>query len=163
MSTLAWKPDFDLAQPRMDATHREFVDLLGAVEALAAQPPTAARGAVLALLEHTVAHFEQEERWMAALGFAPENCHQMQHGSVLAVLREVARRLDAEGDAMDPEILPRLVQAMAEWFPAHALMMDAALAETMVERGFDAETGTLRQPLPAGATPISGCGSGSCG
>lgn len=163
MSTLAWKHDFELAQPRMDATHREFVDLLAAVEALAIQPPTAATAAVQALLTHTVEHFEQEERWMATLGFEPNNCHQMQHGNVLAVLREVERRLGTEGDAMDPEILPRLVQAMAEWFPAHALMMDAALAETMVERGFDADTGTLRQPLPEGAAPIGHCGSGSCG
>jgi hemerythrin len=158
MSTLTWRADFEFAQPRMDTTHREFVQQLAALEAVAAGRPGACSAALQALLEHTVAHFEQEERWMASLGFTPDNCHQMQHANVLQVLHEVQRRLAAEGDALDPEIVPRLVQALAEWFPAHALMMDAALAETMAERGFDPETGALRQTQAADTAPPAGCG-----
>jgi hemerythrin len=161
MSTLTWQPGFELAQPRMDATHREFVQQLAALEAVSAGRPGAAAPALQALLDHTVSHFAQEERWMAALGFSADNCHDLQHRNVLEVLKEVQRRLAAEGDALDPEIVPRLVQALAEWFPAHALMMDAALAETMAERGYDPETESLRPPLAAGAAPAAGCGS--CG
>jgi hemerythrin-like metal-binding protein len=157
MSTLTWRTDFELAQPRMDATHREFVQQLADLEALAAGRPSAASAALQALLDHTVAHFAQEERWMTQLGFAADNCHELQHRNVLQVLQEVARRLAAEGDALDPEIVPRLVQALAEWFPAHALMMDAALAETMTERGFDPETGAWRRPPTADANPTTGC------
>lgn len=138
MSTLAWRADFEFSSPRMDGTHREFVQLLASLEsATQAGAPTTCRPALDALAEHTLAHFGQEERWMACLGFEPENCHRMQHANVMKVLDEVRRRLDAEGDALDPGILPRLVQALADWFPAHALMLDAALAETMAERGFD--------------------------
>ncbi len=138
MSTLAWRADFEFASPRMDGTHREFVQLLASLEtATQAGAPATCRPALDALVEHTLAHFGQEERWMARLGFEPENCHRMQHASVMQVLNEVQRRLDAEGDALDPEILPRLVQALADWFPTHAMMLDAALAETMIERGFD--------------------------
>jgi len=158
MTTLAWRPEFELRQPRMDRTHVEFVDLLAATEAAA--PGAATDTALQALLEHTVAHFEQEERWMGQLGFAPENCHSMQHQSVLQVLREVARRHALEPDAA---LVGHLVAALAEWFPVHATMMDAALAMTMEERGFDAETGTLRHPLAADAAAITGCGGGSCG
>lgn len=158
MTTLAWRPEFELRQPRMDRTHLEFVELLAAAEAAGAGAATDA--ALQALLDHTVAHFEQEERWMAQLGFAPENCHSMQHQSVLQVLREVARR---HGQEPDPELVRQLVAALAEWFPIHATMMDAALAMTMDERGFDPATGTLREPLPADATAITGCGSGGCG
>lgn len=33
MPTLTWTDDLALAHPQMDATHEEFVDLLGAAEA----------------------------------------------------------------------------------------------------------------------------------
>ncbi|MBK9135666.1 MAG: hemerythrin [Betaproteobacteria bacterium] len=158
MTTLAWRSEFELKQARMDRTHVEFVELLEAVET--ATPGAAANAALGALLEHTVAHFEQEEQWMGQLGFAAENCHAMQHQSVLQVLREVVRR---HGLQADEALVRALVTALAEWFPVHATMMDAALAMTMAERGFDAETGTLAEPLPAGAAAITGCGGGSCG
>jgi hemerythrin len=156
MPTLTWKDDYALAQPRMDDTHREFVDCLAAVEAKVGAAAADATAALQALLEHTEAHFGQEERWMAALGFEPENCHAMQHANVLQLLREVQRRHAA---GPDDALLTQLVQALAEWFPAHALMMDAALAETMAARGFDPDTGQSRQARPADAA--TGCGS--CG
>jgi hemerythrin-like metal-binding protein len=159
MSTLTWKPDFEFSLPRMDDTHREFVHQLAALEALSAGPPTAGRAALAALAEHTVAHFEQEERWMDRLGFEADTCHHLQHRTVLEVVKEVQRRLAAEGDALDPEILPRLVQALAEWFPTHALMLDAALAETMAERGLDPDGDAPAQPVDA--APATGCGG--CG
>jgi hemerythrin-like metal-binding protein len=156
MSTLTWKSDFAFSLPRMDDTHREFVDLLAALEAVSSAAPTAATPALRALAEHTSAHFGQEERWMARLGFAGETCHHLQHRTVLEVVDEVQRRLAAEGDALDPEILPRLVQALAQWFPAHALMLDAALAETMTKRGLDPDA----DAPPVGAAAVgSGCGS----
>lgn len=158
MSTLTWRPDFELAQPRMDATHREFVQQLADLEQLSTGRPSAARSALGALLDHTIAHFAQEERWMASLGFAPDNCHQLQHANVLEVVREVHRRLAAEGDALDPALLTELVQALAQWFPTHALMMDAALAETMAERGFDPDADPAQPPATA-TTPDRGCGS----
>lgn len=157
MTTLHWQPEFALQQPRMDRTHVEFIELLGATEAAA--PGEAADAALRALLAHTEAHFEQEERWMARLGFANENCHSMQHASVLQVLREVIRR---HGVAADGALVGYLVAALAEWFPVHATMMDAALAMTMAERGFDPETGTLPEPLEATAASITG-GGGACG
>lgn len=158
MTTLTWQPEFALQQPRMDQTHVEFVALLAAAESAA--PGAAADAALRALLEHTQAHFEQEERWMGQLGFASENCHSMQHASVLQVLREVVRRHGLEADAA---LVGHLVAALAEWFPVHATMMDAALAMTMAERGFDPETGALREALAADAPAVAGCGSPACG
>jgi hemerythrin-like metal-binding protein len=159
MPTLAWKDSFEFAQPRMDDTHREFVDALAALEASIGATAAASAPALDALVAHTEAHFAQEERWMAELGFESENCHSMQHGSVLQLLREVQRR---QTESHDPEMLTRLVEALAEWFPAHAQMMDAALAETMTHFGFDPETGRMARQRPAEAAPISGCGSASC-
>jgi hemerythrin-like metal-binding protein len=158
MTALAWNDAFLLQQPRMDATHREFVDLLGALEQALEHDPESLAARFAALLDHTVEHFAQEDRWMAAIGFAPENCHATQHKHVLDVLREVQGVIGVTGDA---QILRRLIGELAAWFPAHAQMMDAALAETMQAVGYDPETGTLARALP-GAEPITGCGSTSC-
>lgn len=160
MALLTWTDGLALGQARMDATHVEFVDLLARLEvALERGDAPATPAALAALTEHTVEHFAQEERWMAALGFAPQNCHAFQHQGVLNVLREV-QRLQAESP--DPAMLQRLAVELAQWFPVHAQTMDSALALTMAERGYDPETGTLARPPAPEAEPITGCGSASC-
>jgi hemerythrin-like metal-binding protein len=158
MPSLDWSDALAVHQPQMDATHREFVALLAAVEGALDQPAPQLRQRFAALVEHTLGHFGQEEAWMQALGFAPENCHSLQHAGLLNVLREALRWAD-RGD-LSP--MPILVQELAAWFPVHAQTMDAALAMTMAERGFDAATGRAAHAAPAGAAPTTGCGSAAC-
>lgn len=160
MAALTWNEALALQQPRMDHTHREFVELLAGVEAALALEREELADRLAGFVAHTEAHFAQEERWMQSLGFAAENCHAFQHGHVLAVLRAVQRKLADEGDT---ETVGLLVDELGKWFVVHAQSMDAALAETMAERGFDPETGTLQNPPAPGAAPITGCGSASCG
>lgn len=162
MTAITWSETLALKQPRMDQTHREFVDMLQALGA-AAEAGTTDFDPLLADLQvHTEAHFGQEERWMGDIGFAAENCHSMQHKQVLHVLREV-RRVLSEGQAENPpELVTTLVEELHKWFVAHAQMMDGALAETMVERGYDPETGVMLNPPAPEAAEISGCGGSSC-
>lgn len=159
MSSLQWTDAFVLGQARMDDTHREFVDLVAALEESLGARAEATDGALERLLAHTVEHFAQEERWMAALGFAPDNCHSFQHAHVLQVMREVTRLHREEGDLA---LVRQLVGELSKWFPAHAQMMDSALAEMMVERGYDPASGRAAQPLAADAAPITGCGGAAC-
>lgn len=163
MTTLTWTDDLALGQPRMDATHVEFVDLLATLEAAldtAPEAPAAVAPALAALVAHTDAHFAQEDRWMTALGFAPQNCHAFQHQSVLNVMREVQRLHATEGDVA---LVQRMAGELAVWFPQHAQMMDATLAETMTLRGYDPETGAMTNPPAPEAEAITGCGGSSCG
>lgn len=154
MATLEWSEALVLNVPIMDETHREFVDLLTAVE-------NAADEALLplwqALISHTEAHFGQEDRWMQATGFAADNCHSTQHKVVLDIMREGAKRC-AEGDC---SMVRGMTPELADWFSYHAQTMDAALAQHMGSVGFDPATGTVSnaQALPEGL--ISGCG-GAC-
>ena len=159
MSALAWSEALALKQPRMDQTHREFVDLLQGLGAAHAAGAANFDAQLLGLQQHTEAHFAQEERWMADIGFAPANCHSMQHAQVLKVLAEVRR---AMADGGDREVIAVLVDELGKWFVAHAQMMDAALAQIMVERGYDPDTGRLLNPVAADAQPITGCGGSSC-
>lgn len=160
MSSLDWSDALVMHQPLMDATHHEFVDRLAALEAALDGPTPVLRHCYAELIEHTLEHFAQEERWMQALGFDKDNCHALQHASVLSVLRE-AQRWVARGD-LSP--LPLLVQELAAWFPLHAQTMDAALAQAMDERGLDTHTlTTARAGLPEAARVWSASEPGRSG
>ncbi|MCW5653831.1 hemerythrin domain-containing protein [Hydrogenophaga sp.] len=153
---LAWTADLATGNPRMDRTHEEFVELLNALQTLAPheQGPVFER-----LLAHTVEHFAQEERWMLATGFAPDNCHASHHATVLETMRAVATH-HAQGDSA---IINRMAEALAEWFPQHAATMDAGLALHLQSLGYDTHTETLPANAQVRPASMSGCGSVSCG
>jgi len=157
MSLLEWSDALSLDLPLMDDTHREFVDL---VTQLDQASDAALLPAWQALIDHTDAHFGQEDRWMAATRFASGNCHAVQHKVVLQTLRE-AGRLVAEGT--EPQtLLRRLTQELAIWFPQHAQSMDAALALHLRHVGFDPLTGVVNAPDALPAEMIEGCGGHAC-
>lgn len=156
-AALQWSDALVLGNEPMDRTHEEFVELL---QALQAASDEALQPALRTLIEHTEAHFGQEDAWMAATGFAPDNCHQRQHTMVLELMRTVEQQA-----VQDLTLVRRLAEELALWFPQHAQMMDAALAWHCEQVGFDTATGALRpgaaaQPLPD--TPLSHCGSACC-
>lgn len=157
MTTLAWTHELALNQPQMDTTHQEFVALLADADDALPGPEDRLLARWEALVAHTVTHFKQEDDWMAATGFAAENCHSFQHQAVLQVMVECARRAREENDF---EPLRLAVGELATWFPQHAQMMDASLAQHMAAVGFDPVTGQRREL--AEATPITGCGGSSC-
>jgi hemerythrin len=161
MAEILWKDSLALQQPRMDRTHREFVELLADLQRSADvdAPPEVLRR-YDAFVAHTEVHFAQEEAWMARLGFAPVNCHSGTHANVLGVLAMVRGKFVDEGDMATVRLL---LPELMTWFEGHATSMDAALAMTMAELGFDPESGALAHPPAPEAAPITGCGGASCG
>src|SRR5574343_1213681 len=110
---LQWGEGLVTGDARMDDTHEEFVALL---EALRALPADAQLDPYRELVRHTEAHFAQEDRWMVATGFTPQNCHSMQHNSVLDTMREV----DILHEPAATEIIVRTADALAVRCPPHA-------------------------------------------
>ncbi|MDH5204829.1 MAG: hypothetical protein OEY75_04000 [Hylemonella sp.] len=150
--TLSWSTDYVLGDARTDHTHQEFIDLVNATTAAA---PADKLAIYRELLAHTVEHFAQEERWMAACGVPADFCHFGQHASVLEVMKEVERRaLDGEAAYIDS-----MIEALVEWFPAHASSMDAGLVAYLQEKGFDTESETFKDGAPAASeTAAPSCG-----
>jgi hemerythrin-like metal-binding protein len=103
----------------MDAIHREFHDLLTALE-----EPGDQGEKLLALHEHLLRHCSQEERWMVDSNFPACACHAREHETLLEVVSEVRRRFDAG----DSDIVVSLAEELPRWFEHHANTMDAALA-----------------------------------
>ncbi|MGL1832462.1 hemerythrin domain-containing protein [Rhodocyclaceae bacterium SMB388] len=140
MSSLEWNDSLELGLEPMDATHREFVECY---QALAAADATSFLAAYDRFIEHTVAHFEQENRWMEAVNFP--GCHRAEHDRVLAVIRDVRKRVEA-GDMF---LGRRLVEELPAWFENHAVGMDAALAHYLGQVNFDFATGKVANPAAA--------------
>ena len=152
---LPWTASLHTGDARMDHTHEEFVDMLNQ---LLATPPNEQLPLYRAFLRHTAEHFAQEERWMVATGFAAENCHAEHHATILETMRAV----ESHYEAGDTDIITRLAEALAEWFPGHAASMDAGLAIHMHNVGFDSVTETVADPSKIQSVTMSGCGSVSC-
>lgn len=152
---LTWAAGLHTGDSRMDDTHEEFVTMLNT---LLATPMRDQLPLYRTFLDHTVAHFAQEERWMMATGFGPDNCHATHHATILDTMRAVETHyLDG-----DNEIIQRLAEALVEWFPQHARSMDSGLAIHLKEVGFDTATETLAHPERVEGLSSSGCGSSTC-
>ncbi len=152
---LNWTPQLQTGDGRMDDTHEEFVEMLNR---LLATPQDQQLPLYLEFIEHTKEHFAQEERWMVATGFAPDNCHAGHHATIMETLHAVVEHYEKD----DKEIITRLAEALVEWFPQHAATMDAGLALHMKDVGFDSRTETLADPSRVRPATMSGCGSVSC-
>ena len=131
MSALEWDARFENGLERMDETHREFVDMYNR---LAAAPAEEFLAAMDAFIEHTEAHFAQENRWMEAVDFP--GCHRAEQERVLAVMHDIRQRA-ARGDLF---LGRRLVEELPAWFDNHTNGMDAALAFHLNSVGYDVET-----------------------
>ena len=154
-ATLDWTAALSVGDARMDDTHEEFVSMLNQ---LLATPPNEQLPLYRRFIEHTVAHFAQEERWMLATGFAADNCHAGHHATILETMNAVLEQSE-KGDA---GIIKRMALALVEWFPQHTASMDAGLAQHLKNVGFDSTTETLADPSTVRPATMSGCGSVSC-
>lgn len=135
---LAWHDSFVLGFGPVDALHREFVELVGAVQAA---PDHELVGRLAALAAHCEQHFEEENRWMIETEFPPRDCHIDEHNAVLQSVRDVQALL-AQGDV---DNCRRLAEALAGWFPGHADHLDSALAHWMCKRRFGGKPVVFRR------------------
>ena len=151
MPSLTWSDSLANKLAPMDETHREFVDCYNAVACAA---PEDFLPALDRLIAHTVAHFDLENGWMAAVDFP--GCHRGEHDRVLAVMHDIRKRVE-KGDLF---LGRRLIEELPAWFENHVNGMDAALAFHLDSIGFDFEQGTLK-PLAEGEQRGAGCACAS--
>jgi hemerythrin-like metal-binding protein len=113
---------FTLGVPDMDATHRQFIELLNRLD----NTVNSEFGALFTrLIEHTQAHFADEETRMRLCDFPATVEHTSEHRRVLAELAQIRKQVDkgliSFGRAYVRDGLPG-------WFRLHATTMDSALA-----------------------------------
>lgn len=152
MSPLAWSEALSLSMPTMDQTHQEFVELL---DKAANSDDAHLLAHWDALIHHTQDHFDREDAWMQASGFAPVNCHSTQHAVVLKVLKEGL----AAGQQGSLNTIRMMAHELGLWFVQHAQTMDAALALHLKNVGFDPAQPGSTPSRPHLGSPMTSCGS----
>jgi len=120
---LTWTDAFLVGYPPMDDTHREFVDIVGA---MLQAPDEAIVEHLRKLIVHSEKHFSQEEHWMNTTSFPATECHTNEHKAVLQSMRDVENYLSTGGSADEGR---RLATELARWFPGHTDYLDASLAQ----------------------------------
>ena len=125
---LTWTDAFLCGYAPMDDTHREFVDIVGA---MLQAPDEDLLGHLKALITHSVHHFSQEEGWMQKTSFPATECHTNEHNAVLTSMREVAEHIENGGDPYEAR---RLATELARWFPGHTDYLDASLAQWVAKK-----------------------------
>jgi hemerythrin len=126
-SFFTWRDEFDVGHEDMDATHREFVSC---VDALLGAPDDELPARLEALAEHTKRHFAEEDEAMRRGAYNAGGCHVQEHAAVLKSLDEVQAAL-RQGR---PAVVRAFAEALADWFPEHARVMDLGLARWIVQR-----------------------------
>ncbi len=117
---ITWDDEMLLGNAQLDSVHHEMSDLLNV---LAQTPEAELLGALDACIEHTRAHFDLEEGWMARLNFPAAGCHISEHNQVFGVMKQV-RDCVLEGDTQYAYVLAKELGA---WLRIHATSMDYAL------------------------------------
>lgn len=149
MAAMEWSEKLVLGLAPMDQTHVEFVDAYNRLLDVSGAELLAEMDAFIA---HSIEHFDQENRWMEQIGFPA--CHKAEHDRVLAVCRDVRKRMERGDEALGRQ----LIRELPVWFDNHVATMDAALSSYIESIGFDTTTGEIRNP------PQADCedGSSSC-
>lgn len=148
-SAMVWSDSFLLGLPAMDATHREFVECVAALQdASEAELPDRLED----FARHAVTHFAQENRWMESTEFPATQCHSDEHAAVLASVREVQALLK---EGANPQVARDLTQALVDWFPGHADYMDASLSQWMSKRSHGGAPVVLRRDVVRNAGDVS--------
>lgn len=144
-----WSDRFLLGHGGMDATHREFVDLVGA---MLSAPGSELCRLLDAFAEHARRHFDEEREWMLSTGFPAAECHIDEHNAVLASVHEVQALLAGGGHEATCRALAR---ELSRWFPGHADYMDASLAQWLVKKRMGGIPVVLRRTPASSAPPAS--------
>lgn len=102
-----WETKFSVFVPTMDAQHKKLVELVDRFFSASKLSPDKARnGKLLAeLIDYTVIHFEEEEKYMAAIGFSGLREHKMFHKALVARAQEVKKEFEAGEGVIQQEVL----------------------------------------------------------
>lgn len=125
-----WSERLSLKHAVMDETHQEFVSLCSA---LGQANEESFLASLDAMITHSIAHFEQENRWMEASAFPPAACHRGEHDAVIELMQEVRRRY-VLGEV---DLGQRLAEELPAWFEHHVDTMDNMLARFLLSQQID--------------------------
>lgn len=131
-----------LGHAEMDEVHAEFEELLASA---GCSSDDELLRTLDALTSHLESHFSMEDDWMSRGDFPPRDCHAAEHAAVLRSANEV-RPMVAAGNV---HVGRSFIQALREWFPAHATHLDSALATWICKQRLGAKPLVFHRRVPS--------------
>ncbi len=130
---MASEIDLSVGHPEIDAQHRTMLRLVADVHrCIAAEDAAAARQALAALWDETVAHFATEEALMEESAYPERNPHRTAHQLFLEDLKALIREIDQQG--ITEEVGAWALQRVPEWITFHVETNDAPLGRYLARR-----------------------------
>jgi hemerythrin len=124
---LEWQENFNTGIEQFDVHHRHLVVLFNSsYDNLVSGTPEKDLGLILeALIAYAIYHFDAEERWMAANGYAQSDEHRKMHNHFKRRVLEIQN--DFSGGKKDSAL--ETLTLLASWLSNHILVADAGFAE----------------------------------
>lgn len=139
-SAFPWTDRYLMGYKPMDATHREFVEV---VDALLTADDDRVEACLEAFAAHARRHFEEERVWMEETEFPARECHNDEHTAVMKSVQQV-QEIVASGNVDEAR---NLAAALKDWFPGHADYMDASLSQWMCKKKLGGTPIVLRRNI----------------
>lgn len=132
MTSIEWNPKL-LIHPAFDEDHRELVELVNAIEAMAEHDPSPAKSAeaVIKLLERMKTHSQEEEALMHKMAYTRLIPHKIEHDHFLNELKDFAYAL-SEGKEILSEDSTLFIRT---WVYEHIMNIDKAFAHWLNKKG----------------------------
>lgn len=127
MPIIAWDDSFSMCVPQLDAHHQRLVELVNEFyEAIkTGQAPAAMRNVLDQLKALADAHFQAEEKLLAAHGFPGLEGHAQEHRSLTKELKGLLR----DCDLSSPEKQWTIFQYLDRWTLKHFIESDKKYAQ----------------------------------
>lgn len=126
----------DIPQVAMDAMndvhHEELVIVNSIYSAILANDQTKISELCTQWIEHTIDHFDKENRMMEKYGFPAYHCHHTEHVKALALLQSTVKEWN---DQKDIDALTVYVKnSWPQWYVSHISTMDTITSAFIKQR-----------------------------
>ena len=114
---IVWNDQFSVGVPRMDAQHRQLIDLINALH-----PDTDADSAskvISGMFDYASLHFAEEEELLRQVGYSELHTQQREHQSFLLKASEFSK-----SDLHKPELCAQSSDFLRSWMLHHILEED---------------------------------------
>lgn len=117
MAFFDWDNKFSVSVDAMDTQHKKLVDLVNRFFEASKQPPNKDKSGKLLneLINYTLTHFAEEEKYMESIKFPGLVEHKMLHKALVTRATEVKKEFDAGNGAIQQEVL----NFLKSWLMTH--------------------------------------------
>ena len=134
MDFFRWGPQFELGVMKIDAQHRQLVELVNRMyDAMTmGQGRQAVNGVLDELITYTVMHFKTEEELMDRHGYSEAADHKAKHAAMTKKVLALKKEADAGHSAV---ISTTVANFLKDWLEKHISGTDRKYAEFFKAQG----------------------------